>query len=116
VETVGYDAAFTFIYSPRKGTRAADLPGQIPADVAGERIGRLIETVDVGTAAVHQMMIGQSENVLVESLSKRDGRQVSGKGTRGITITFEGSKNDIGRIIPVTITSSAANTLRAVRK
>ena len=116
VQTVGYDSAFTFIYSPRKGTKAAELPGQIAADVSGRRIQRLIDTVEAGTAAIHQSLIGQNETVLVESLSKRDGRMVSGKGTRGITITFEGSEADIGKIIPVTITSAAVNTLRAVRK
>ena len=116
VQTVGYDSAFTFIYSPRKGTKAAELPGQIAADVSSRRIQRLIETVEAGTATIHQSLIGQNEAVLVESLSKRDGRMVSGKGTRGITITFEGSEADIGQIIPVTITSAAVNTLRAVRK
>ncbi|HNX62375.1 MAG TPA: tRNA (N6-isopentenyl adenosine(37)-C2)-methylthiotransferase MiaB [Candidatus Limiplasma sp.] len=116
VQTVGYDSAFTFIYSPRKGTKAAELPGQIAEDVSGRRIQRLIDTVEAGTAAIHQSLIGQNEAVLVESLSKRDGRMVSGKGTRGITITFEGSEADIGKIIPVTITSAAVNTLRAVRK
>jgi len=116
VQTVGYDSAFTFIYSPRKGTKAAELPGQIAADVSGRRIQRLIDTVEAGTASIHQSLIGQNESVLVESLSKRDRRMVSGKGTRGITITFEGSEADIGQIIPVTITSAAVNTLRAVRK
>jgi tRNA-2-methylthio-N6-dimethylallyladenosine synthase len=116
VQTVGFDSAFTFIYSPRKGTKAAELPGQIAADVSSRRIQRLLDTVEAGTASIHQSLIGQNETVLVESLSKRDGRMVSGKGTRGITITFEGSEADIGQIIPVTITSAAVNTLRAVRK
>ena len=54
-------------------------------------------------------MIGKRENVLVESLSKRDERKVSGKGTRGITVTLDGTEADIGTIIPVTITSAAVN-------
>jgi len=49
-------------------------------------------------------------------LSKRDPNKVSGKGTRNITVTLDGSANDIGKIIPVTITSAAVNTLRGERK
>jgi tRNA-2-methylthio-N6-dimethylallyladenosine synthase len=116
VNTVGYDAAFTFIYSPRKGTKAAEFPGQVPADVSGERIRRLIGAVEAGTAAVHASMIGKDEQVLVESLSKRDRHMVSGKGSRGITVTVPGTAVDIGRIVPVQITSAAVNTLRAERK
>jgi tRNA-2-methylthio-N6-dimethylallyladenosine synthase len=115
VNQVGYDAAFTFIYSPRKGTAAAGLPGQVPPEVARDRITRLIAAVEAQTAAAHQRMIGQDEAVLVEGISKRDKGRVSGKGTRGITITFPGSAEDVGKIVPVRITSSAVNTLRAER-
>jgi tRNA-2-methylthio-N6-dimethylallyladenosine synthase len=113
VNTVGFDAAFTFIFSPRAGTKAATLPGQIPADVAGERIRRLITAMETGMARSHVQMLGQTESVLVENVSKRDQNMVSGKGTRGITITIPGTPEDIGKIVPVKITSSAVNTLRA---
>ena len=116
VEKVGYDAAFTFIYSSRKGTRAAELPGHLPAEVTSERIQRLIRTVEKGADAERRLLIGQTEHVLVEGISKRDPGRVSGKGTRGITITLEGEAAEIGTIIPVTITSAATNTLRAERK
>ena len=115
VREVGYDAAFTFIYSPREGTRAATMEGRIPEAESTRRIERLIREVEASTARVHQSMIGKHENVLVESLSKRDERKVSGKGTRGITVTLDGTEADIGTIIPVTITSAAVNTLRGER-
>jgi tRNA-2-methylthio-N6-dimethylallyladenosine synthase len=115
VKEVQYDAAFTFIYSPREGTRAAKMEGRIPAEAAADRIQRLIAAQDAITAQIHQELIGQREQVLVESLSKRDSRQVSGKGMRNITISFPGSEDDIGRIIPVTITSSGVSTLRGER-
>lgn len=114
-DEVGYDAAFTFIYSPRKGTRAADMPDQIAPDVATERIERLIRTVDAATERVHGSLLDTTERVLVETLSKRDAHMVSGKGTRNITVSFPGSAADIGRVIPVRITSAAANTLRGTR-
>lgn len=116
VREVGYDSAFTFIYSPRKGTAAAKLPGQIEEAVTKDRIQRLIAAVEESTVAMHQPLIGRDEQVLVENISKRDPSKVSGKGTRAMTITFDGSAEDIGKIIPVTITSAAANTLRATRK
>lgn len=116
VREVGYDAAFTFIYSPREGTQAARMEGRIPADESTRRINQLIREVEASTASVHESMIGKEELVLVEGLSKRDPNKVSGKGTRSITVTLDGSAADIGRIIPVTITSAAVNTLRGERK
>ena len=88
---------------------------QQPLDgLTGEQ--RIIQhAVNKTVARVHQSMIGKHENVLVESLSKRDERKVSGKGTRGITVTLDGTEADIGTIIPVTITSAAVNTLRGER-
>ena len=112
---VRYDAAFTFIYSPRKGTKAAEMPGQILPEIATERIERLIREVEAGTEAVHRSLIGATESVLVEALSRRDERMVSGKGLRNITVSFAGDASDIGRIVPVRITSAAANTLRGER-
>lgn len=116
VREVGYDAAFTFIYSPREGTQAAKMAGRITDEESSRRIEKLIREVEASTARVHQSMIGKDEMVLVEGLSKRDPNKISGKGTRGITVTLDGSAEDIGRIIPVTITSAAVNTLRGERK
>ncbi len=116
VREVGYDAAFTFIYSPREGTQAARMPGRIPDDESTRRIEKLIREVEASTARVHESMIGKQEFVLIEGLSKRDPNKVSGKGTRNITVTLDGTADDIGKIIPVTITSAAVNTLRGERK
>ena len=116
VGEIGYDAAFTFIYSPRPGTAAAKLPGQLSQDVCSQRIARLIEAVEQSTQRVHQCMVGQEEQVLVESLSKRANNMVSGKGRRNITVTFAGDQRDIGKLIPVKITSAAVNTLRGERR
>ncbi|MDD6040462.1 MAG: tRNA (N6-isopentenyl adenosine(37)-C2)-methylthiotransferase MiaB [Clostridia bacterium] len=116
VREVGYDAAFTFIYSPREGTQAARMPGRIPEEESTRRIEKLIGEVEASTARVHESMIGKRELVLVEGLSKRDPNKVSGKGTRGITVTLDGTAADIGTIVPVTITSAAVNTLRGQRQ
>ena len=115
VDEVGYDAAFTFIYSPRVGTKAAAMPGQIAPEESSRRIQYLISRVEASTAKVNESMVGQEEQVLIESLSKRDEHQVSGKGSRNITVTLPGDEGDIGHILKARITSAAVNTLRAER-
>ena len=115
VRQVGYDAAFTFIYSPREGTKAAAMSGRIAPEESRRRIERLIAEVEASTARVHESMLGKTESVLVEGLSKRDPNKVQGKGSRSITVTLDGSAEDIGSIIPVRITSAAVNTLRGER-
>ena len=115
VSEVGYDAAFTFIYSKREGTAAAKMEDQVPREVSGERLNRLLAEVEASTKRAHLQMIGKTELVLVEALSKRDATQVSGKGRRNITVTLDGTETDIGQIVPVRITSAAVNTLRAER-
>ncbi|MDD3336551.1 MAG: tRNA (N6-isopentenyl adenosine(37)-C2)-methylthiotransferase MiaB [Eubacteriales bacterium] len=115
VREVGFDSAFTFIYSPREGTQAAKMEGRIPEEESSRRIGLLIQEVEAATARANESMVGKTEQVLVESLSKRDNTKVSGKGTRSVTVTLEGTEQDIGKIIPVKITSAATNTLRGER-
>ena len=115
VDEVGYDSAFTFIYSPRTGTAAAKMPGQVPEDVATDRIQRLIALQEKRQKEMTARFVGQTERVLVESLSRRSDRAVSGKGEHGISITFPGDSADIGRIIPVRVTGQKNNTLTAER-
>ncbi len=112
VDTVGYDAAFTFIYSPREGTKAAAMPGRVPPETCTERIERLISAVEASSARVREGMLGRVEQALVESVSRRDPGKVQGKGGRGLTITFPGKPELIGRVVPVRVTGAAANTLR----
>ena len=66
VEKVGFDAAFTFLYSPRKGTPAAELPGQVPSEIKKERFGRLLEVQNRWSLQRSEAMIGRIEEVLVE--------------------------------------------------
>ena len=113
VREVGYDSAFTFIYSPRTGTRAAAMEGQIPADVSSRRIEKLIALQEEMQQQTLKRFIGQEEEVLVEGFSRRSGDAVSGKGRHGISITMNGDRNDIGNIIRCRITSLKHNTLMA---
>jgi len=115
VQEVGYDSAFTFIYSPRTGTVAADMPDQIPEDVATDRIKRLIAAQEEGQRKAMSRFIGMEEEVLVEGLSRRSDKQVSGHGRHGVGITLPGTEEDIGKIVRVRVTAMKNNTLMAER-
>ena len=112
VGEVGYDSAFTFIYSPRIGTRAADMPDQIPEEVSSRRIQKLIAIQKENTRRNYAGYIGQVHSVLVEEASKRDERQMAGKDEYNITVNFPGSKDLIGRIVRVKVTTAGESTLR----
>ena len=115
VERVGYDSAFTFIYSPRVGTRAADMPDQIPESVSSRRIQKLIALQKEITHKRYAKYIGQVHNVLVEEASRRDENQMAGKNEYNITVNFPGDKSLVGQIVKVKITSAGESTLRGER-
>ena len=115
VREVGYDSAFTFIYSPRTGTRAAAMDGQIDEAVATDRIQRLIALQDQCQKEAMARFLGQEEEVLVEGLSRRSDRAVSGKGRHGVSITLPGTEADVGQIVRVRVTEIKNNTLMAER-
>ncbi len=112
VDEVRYDAAYTFIYSPRPGTRAADMPDDTPMEEKSLRIQRLIEHQQRITTELCTRQIGRIKPVLVEEVSARDAQCVGGKTERGHMVNFAGDKSLIGRIVPVKITSAGKNTLR----
>ena len=115
VKAVGYDSAFTFIYSPRIGTRAADMPDQIPEAVSSERIQKLIALQKEITHERYAGYIGQVHSVLVDESSKRDHTQMAGKNQYNITVNFPGNSELIGQIVKVRITSAGESTLRGER-
>ena len=115
VEEVRFDSAFTFIYSPRPGTKAALMPSMLPPAVSAERIQRLIALQDAIQKETMARFIGQEEAILVESLSRRSARAVSGKGRHGISVSVPGSAEDIGQILRCRVTGVKNNTLTAER-
>jgi tRNA-2-methylthio-N6-dimethylallyladenosine synthase len=112
VEEARFDAAYTFVYSPRTGTPAATLPDRIPEDVSRERIARLIAAQEARTASVFAGLIGSEHVVLVDEAARRGSGYVSGKVERGMSVTLPGGEDMIGRFVPVKITSAGHNTLR----
>ena len=108
---VRYDAAFTFNFSPRKGTKAYDLPGRLPKDVQRDRITRLIQTVNDISKQVHKAMVGSTQMVLIEGESAKNPEHHCGKTERGRTVNFPKGKGRVGDIVPVKILKNNANTL-----
>ena len=115
VREVRFDSAFTFIYSPRTGTKAASMDGMIPEEVSTERIQRLIALQESLQQQTLARFIGQEEEILVEGLSRRSSTAVSGKCRHAVSVTVDGNEQDIGRILKCRITNLKNNTLTGER-
>ena len=85
---VRFDAAFTFAYSPRKGTPAASMEDAIPQEVKQRRLSELIEQQKNDSQKIYQALVGTEQQVLVEGHSKKDIHQATGKIDRGRTVNF----------------------------
>ena len=109
---VRFDAAYTFIYSPRAGTRAAEMDDPVSMEEKTERIQRLIALQQSITSEVLASQIGQIQPVLVDSVSTRSEQTIGGKTPRAHMVNFPGSAERIGQTVPVRITSAGKNTLR----
>jgi tRNA-2-methylthio-N6-dimethylallyladenosine synthase len=111
VEEVGYDSAFTFIFSPRRGTEAAEMADQVPDEVKQERIERLIDVVQGVAEARNRERIGRVEEVLVEGPSRTDDSLLRGRTRRNTTVNFTGSAQP-GELVSVAIEGATSTTLR----
>ena len=114
VEEVGYDGAFTFVYSPRQGTEAATMPDQVPEEVKRERIERLIDVVQGVAAARNRNRVGGVEEVLAEGPSRTDAAILRGRTRRNTTVNFTGNAS-AGELVGVRIESASSTTLRGAQ-
>jgi tRNA-2-methylthio-N6-dimethylallyladenosine synthase len=111
VEDVRYDSAFTFIYSPRRGTEAADMPDQVPDEVKHERLERLVDVVQRIAAERNAERVGRVEEVLVEGPSRTDPALLRGRTRRNTTVNFAGASSP-GELVDVRIEGATSTTLR----
>jgi tRNA-2-methylthio-N6-dimethylallyladenosine synthase len=115
----GYDSAFTFIFSPRPGTRAAAMePDFVPTDVIAERFDRLKTVIDRSALARHQARVGRCEEVLVEGVSRRDESMLSGRTRQGKLVHFAAGHGPSmapapGALARVTVTAGHPHHLSA---
>lgn len=111
VERVGYDGAYTFVYSPRPGTEAGErMDDDVPAEVKSERIGRLVDVVQHTARTRLMRHVGTVQPVLVEGPSRTDDTRLSGRTGHNVTVNFVGDA-PAGSIAPVRIESSTSTTL-----
>jgi tRNA-2-methylthio-N6-dimethylallyladenosine synthase len=110
VEEVGYDSAFTFVFSPRRDTEAASLPDQVPHPVKQERIGRLVDLVQQTALERSRRFVGTTQEVLVEGPSRTDPARLRGRTRHNKTVNFAGLAK-AGDLIDVEITAATSTTL-----
>lgn len=101
VKEVGYDSAFTFIYSKRTGTRAAKMDNQVPTDVVKDRFNRLLEEVQSISAERAKRHEGKVMPVLVEGINEHDNSLVTGRLENNLVVHFKGTEDMIGKIYNV---------------
>jgi tRNA-2-methylthio-N6-dimethylallyladenosine synthase len=110
-EEVGFDGAFTFIYSPRRGTEAAGFTdGFLPHEVCVERMERLVEVIQRRARERAQRFVGRTLDVLVEGASRNDPSRVRGRIRHNKVVNFNGLASP-GEIVPVEITAATSQTL-----
>jgi len=114
VERVRYDSAFTFIFSPRKGTEAAELADQVPDEVKHERLERLVEVVQRIAAERNAERVGRLEEVLVEGPSRTDTALLRGRTRRNTMVSFGGTA-EAGELVDVLIEGATSTTLRGTQ-
>jgi tRNA-2-methylthio-N6-dimethylallyladenosine synthase len=112
-EEVGYDGAFTFVFSPRRETEAATMDGQLPHPVKVERMERLVEVVQRRAAERAQRFVGRTMEVLVEGTSRTDETKLRGRTRHGKAVNFDGTASP-GEFVDVEIESATSQTLRGV--
>ena len=112
IEDVGFDQSYSFIYSRRPGTPAADLEDGTPESVKHERLARLQAAINANSTRISQTMLGSVQRVLVERHSTRDPSELTGRTENMRYVNFPGNARLIGQFVEVEITEVMANSLR----
>ncbi|HET6397749.1 MAG TPA: tRNA (N6-isopentenyl adenosine(37)-C2)-methylthiotransferase MiaB [Pseudoxanthomonas sp.] len=112
IEDVGFDQSFSFIYSRRPGTPAADLADDTPDAVKHARLERLQAAINANAARISQAMVGTVQTVLVEGPSKKNPDELTGKTENMRSVNFPGHPRLVGQFVDVVITQALSNSLR----
>jgi len=111
-DEVRFDGAFSFLYSPRPGTPAAELPDPVPRDVAQARLARLQAAIDAQYRAASDAMVGSRQRVLVTGPSAKDAREMAARTDNNRVINFPGDPALAGRYVDVLVSAALAHSLR----
>jgi len=115
IHEVKFASAYTFIYSPRKGTPAAEMEDQIPDDVKSKRFERMLKEMNGIISAKNKTMKDKVVEVLVEGPSQRSDEVMMGRTSGSKVVNFPGTKDDIGKMIQVKITDPKSFSLVGVK-
>ena len=112
IDEVAFDASFSFLYSARPGTPAAELADATPAEVKTQRLMRLQKRIEELAFAVSQRMVGTVQRVLVEGRAKKDASELAGRTDNNRIVNFAGQPRLLGRFVDVRITLAHPHSLR----
>ncbi|AIZ79618.1 tRNA (N6-isopentenyl adenosine(37)-C2)-methylthiotransferase MiaB [Actinobacillus equuli subsp. equuli] len=112
IEQVNFDMSFSFIYSARPGTPAADLPDDISEEEKKERLARLQQRINHQAMQFSRAMLGTEQRVLVEGPSKKDIMELTGRTENNRIVNFQGTPDMIGKFVDIKITDVYTNSLR----
>jgi tRNA-2-methylthio-N6-dimethylallyladenosine synthase len=115
VRDVGFDDSYSFVYSARPGTPAANLPDETPAAVKLERLRRLQVLIQSQAKAISDRMVGSHQRVLVEGPSRRDASELAGRTANNRVVNFPGHQDSIGQMVEIEIVEALAHTLRGIQ-
>ena len=111
-QEIGFDASFSFVFSPRPGTPAAEMADDTPPEIKLARLARLQASIESQAQAIGQAMVGTTQRILVEGVAKKDGNELSGCTANNRVVNFPGQPRLIGQFIDVRITSALPHSLR----
>ncbi|MDG2288564.1 MAG: tRNA (N6-isopentenyl adenosine(37)-C2)-methylthiotransferase MiaB, partial [Woeseiaceae bacterium] len=112
IAEIGFDQSFSFIYSPRPGTPAASLADDTPMEVKKQRLALLQARINQQAMDISRGMVGLTQRVLVEKISKKRATQVSGRTENNRLVNFDAEPSVIGQFVDVVITEAMPNSLR----
>jgi tRNA-2-methylthio-N6-dimethylallyladenosine synthase len=112
IDEVGYDTSFSFIFSPRPGTPAANLADDTPHEVKLKRLQQLQATIDDSVRAISASRLGTVQRILVEGASRKDPTELMGRTECNRVVNFKGQSRLIGQMLDITITQATQRSLR----
>lgn len=112
IQDIGFDLSFSFIFSPRPGTPAANLPDDVPMEVKKQRLKILQTRINQKAQEISQSMVGTTQRILVTGVAKKHEKQLAGRTENYRVVNFSGEKKLIGQFIDVKITDAQPNSLR----
>ncbi|MDP1652219.1 MAG: tRNA (N6-isopentenyl adenosine(37)-C2)-methylthiotransferase MiaB [Rhodocyclaceae bacterium] len=112
IDAIGFDTSFSFLFSPRPGTPAAEMHDDTPQELKSQRLSRLQKRIEEQANVISQAMVGTVQRVLVERRAKKDATELAGRTANNRVVNFKGSERLIGQFIDVTITAALPHSLR----